>query len=115
MNEFLEPAHSADAAVNDGPAHSPTMEEIDREVAQAMAAMAPSDLAELGGEVGTDDALSVGSELIGTVTGVTENDVFLQFGVKSQGVLPRNQFGKKEPIVVGRRVDVVVDRFDEES
>ncbi len=115
MNEFLDPVRSADAAVNDAPTRSPTMDEIDREVAEAMAEMAPSDLAELRGQADAADAPTAGAELIGTVTGVTDSDVFLQFGVKSQGMMPRAQFGKKEVIEVGRRVDVVVDRFDAES
>jgi small subunit ribosomal protein S1 len=90
------------------------MAEIDREVAEAMSAMAPGDLAELSGGVGGGE-VAAGTELIGTVTGVTDDDVFVQFGVKSQGVLPRNQFGKKEVVDVGRRVDVVVERFDADS
>lgn len=117
MNEFSsESAWPTDAALNEGPSTpAPTLADIDREVADAMAAMAPSDLAELGGEAGAKGSLEAGSELIGTVTGVTGDDVFLQFGVKTQGVLPRNQFGKKEAVEVGRRVDVVVEKFDESS
>jgi small subunit ribosomal protein S1 len=91
-------------------------DELDREVAAAMASMAPSDLAELRGEVAADrSASSPGTELVGTVSGVTNDDVFVQFGIKSQGVLPRSQFGKKEVVEVGRRVDVVVERFDADS
>ncbi len=117
MNEFSsEYTWQTDAASNAGhSAKSPTMADIDREVADAMASMAPSDLAELGGEVGERGSLEVGNELVGTVTGVTADDVFLQFGVKTQGVLPRSQFGKKEVVEVGRRVDVVVDRFDQDA
>jgi small subunit ribosomal protein S1 len=116
MSEFSpESAWPPDAELNDSPsAPSPSMAEIDREVAEAMSAMAPGDLAELsGGSAGSE--VAAGTELVGTVTGVTDDDVFVQFGVKSQGVLPRNQFGKKEVVDVGRRVDVVVDRFDAES
>jgi small subunit ribosomal protein S1 len=99
-----------------GQANNPSMSEIDREVEQAMSSMDAADLAELRGEVGgSADAGAPGSELVGTVTGVTDNDVFLQFGVKTQGVVPRAHFGKKEPIEVGRRVDCVVEQFDEES
>ncbi|MFH1109680.1 MAG: S1 RNA-binding domain-containing protein [Planctomycetota bacterium] len=116
MTEFSpESAWPTDAALNDSPsAPSPSMAEIDREVAEAMSAMAPGDLAELGGGVGGGE-VAAGTELTGTVTGVTDDDVFVQFGVKSQGVLPRNQFGKKEVVNVGRRVDVVVERFDADS
>lgn len=100
----------------DGPANNSSMAEIDREVEQAMSSMDAADLAELRGEVGaSSESGAPGSELVGTVTGVTDDDVFLQFGVKTQGVVPRSHFGKKEPIAVGRRVDCVVERFDEES
>ena len=116
MTEFSpESAWPTDAALNDShSAPSPSMAEIDREVAEAMSAMAPGDLTELSGGVGGGE-VAAGTELIGTVTGVTDDDVFVQFGVKSQGVLPRSQFGKKEVLDVGRRVDVVVERFDADS
>lgn len=91
------------------------MSELDREIADAMAGMDASDMAELSGAVAPRGSIAPGAETIGTVTGITENDIFLQFGVKTQGVMPRSQFGKKEPIEVGRRVDVQVDRFDPES
>lgn len=90
------------------------MDEIDREVAEAMAEMAPGDLAELRGETAVEN-LAPGADVIGTISGVTDNDIFVQFGLKLQGVMPRNQFGKKEPLSVGRRVDCVVDRYDSES
>ncbi len=116
MSEFLQSDDAHDAFPKDAAApNSPSMSELDREIADAFASMPPSDLAELSGVVGSADGAAAGTELIGTVTGVTEDDVFLQFGVKSQGVMPRLQFGKKEPIEVGRRVDVVVDRFDADS
>jgi small subunit ribosomal protein S1 len=121
----------------------PTMADIDREVQEAMAAMDSTDLAELSGEVVTErqddddtspheqpapgtvardmvasdmgDMVEPGSDLTGTVAGVSGDDVFLEFGVKSQGVMPRSQFGKKEAIDIGRRVDVVVERYDPEA
>lgn len=95
--------------------NDPTMDEIDREVADAMASMAPDDLAELSGKVSSESKTEPGTELIGTVVAISDEDIFLQFGVKTQGVMPRSQFGKKEPIEVGRRVDVVIDRFDQEA
>lgn len=94
---------------------APSMEEVEREVAEAMMAMSPTDAAELGGEVGGAHGAQPGTELIGTVVGVSDDDVFLEFGVKSQGVVPRSQFGKKEVLDRGRRVDVVVERVDADS
>ena len=103
------------------PAHSQsgsTMQEINKEVEEAMASMDAADLAELTG--GADKSASAegaepGAELVGTVTGVNDEDVFLQFGVKTQGVMPRSHFGKKEIVEIGRRVDVTVDKVDADS
>ena len=99
------------------------MEEIDREVAEAMAEMDATDLAEFseGIDTGTRGAVieaesvEPGSELTGTVVGVSGEEVFLEFGVKCQGIIPRAQFGKKEVLCAGRRVDVVVERYDRDS
>jgi len=93
------------------------MAEIEREVADAMAQMSMEDMSELSGGIGPADAAAPpeaepGSELTGTVVGTSGDDIFLEFGVKSQGVVPRSQFGKKELIETGRRVDIVVERFD---
>jgi len=98
----------------------PTFDEIDREVSEAMAAMNPADLAELSGSVMQGAAPSgevpeAGADLTGTVVGVSDDEIILEFDAKSQGVLPRLQFGKKEVVEPGRRVDVVVERYDEES
>lgn len=94
------------------------MQEINREVEEAMASMDAADLAEITGGHGapTDvESMEPGSEIVGTVTGVNDEDVFLQFGLKTQGVMPRSHFGKKEPIAVGRRVDCTIDKFDAAS
>jgi ribosomal protein S1 len=94
------------------------MHEIDKEVAEAMASMDAADLADITGGDGKSanaESAEPGSELVGTVTGVNDEDVFLQFGVKTQGVMPRSHFGKKEIVEVGRRVDVTVDKFDADS
>lgn len=61
------------------------------------------------------DMVEPGSELTGTIAGVSGDDVFLEFGAKSQGIMPRSQFGKKEALDIGRRVDVVVERYDEDA
>ena len=86
-----------------------------------MAAMSADELALLGadkaitGPGAPPEQVEPGTELTGTVVGVTEDDVFLELGTKLQGVLARSQFGKKERVDTGRRVDVVVEGFDEES
>lgn len=99
----------------------PSMADIDKEVAEAMSGMDAADLAELrggarpaatGGGATPRDGAAPGTELTGTVCAVTGDDVFLEFDAKNQGILPRAQFGKKEVVDIGRKVDVVVDHFD---
>lgn len=89
--------------------------DIEREVAAAFADMSPEDINNLSSKDVLDESISPGTPLIGTVVGLTDADVFLEFDVKSQGVVPRSQFGKKESLEIGRRVDVVVERFDAEA
>ena len=90
-------------------------DDLAREVSEAMDSMDLSDLGELTGDLEGSETPEPGTELIGTVVGVSDDDVFLQFGVKMQGVMPRSQFGKKESIEVGRQVDVVVERLDDSA
>lgn len=110
---------TSDRATGDG--DSPAMEAIDREVAEAMASMDASDFAELGSGISSphadlsSDTLAPGSEITGTVASLTDDEVLLEFGPKAQGLLPRSQFGKKEVVEVGRRIDVVVEGFDKSS
>jgi small subunit ribosomal protein S1 len=137
MTDRLEHGTSLDAAVKDArerlfssessASNSPAvassgngsaMDELDREVREAMSGMAPRDLAELSGHVPMDagrDGFEPGTEMIGTVVSVSNDDVFLEFGPKVQAIVPRSHFGKKENIEIGRRVDVIIDRYDQEA
>lgn len=99
----------------------PTMAEIEREVVEAMQSMTPEDLADLRGDVALPqhrmahldgESTPPGTALVGTVVGFSDEEVFLEFGPKCQGVLPRLQFDKPEDVEIGRRVDVIVDRYD---
>lgn len=118
-----EPVVPSGQAVNDTNMNSETsndplaaaMAEIDREVNEAMAEMDEAVRAEHSGEVATGDAVTPGSEITGTIAGVSAEDIFLEFGVKSQGVMSRAQWTDETAPVVGQRVEVVVDRFDEET
>ncbi len=113
------PHHGESHPEPPAPADDGGAADIDREVAEAMAQMSADDLAELGGGVPAaarrGDPTEPGTETTGTVVGVVGEDVFLQFGDKLQGVMPRHQFGKNEAVDVGRRVDVLVERYDREN
>ncbi|MFQ5461916.1 MAG: S1 RNA-binding domain-containing protein [Phycisphaerae bacterium] len=96
---------------------------LDREVEAALGSMDPGDLAELCGDVPipgstsgpTMEEIAPGTKMVGTVCGVGGDDVFLEFGSKSQAVVPRQQFEPDEQPKVGQRLQVVVERFDRDS
>ncbi len=89
--------------------------ELDREVEAALAAEMSSGATSQSIASSADVEYESGKELIGTVVNISDEDIFIEFGPKSQGVLPRGQFGKKEPLEPGRRIDVVVERYDNET
>ncbi|MHC5111739.1 MAG: S1 RNA-binding domain-containing protein [Planctomycetota bacterium] len=111
----------------DRPAEEPAaddMSAIDREVESALAGMNPNDLAELAGgmpeqsnpsDVAQPDQLPRGSALTGTVCGISGDDIFLEFGAKSQAVIPATQFKDDDRPAMGQSIDVVVDRYDANS
>ena len=96
--------------------------DVENEVATAMAQMPPQDAAALAGDIpmtvdpGTPpEQIEPGTELTGTIVGASEDEVFIEFGARLQGVMARTQFGKKESVEKGRRVDVVADNYDAEA
>ncbi len=105
---------------NDGVMPAPPADPVlpamaDEEVAEAMAAMTSCDSSDPSGEVMASESVAPGTELTATIVGLCDDDVFVEFNAKSQGVLSRSQFGKKESVEIGRRVDVVVERYDEDG
>lgn len=89
-------------------------EVIEREVAEAMAAMSAQDLADLTGDA--DANVEPGGALqLGRIEAVRGDDVFINLGGKTQGVLPRSQFKPDESLAVGEPVEVMIDRYDRES
>lgn len=98
-------------------------EATEREVNEALASMDPADLAELCGGTNAEDSTAIidsesvskGDRLTGTVACVADDDIFLEFGAKAQGVLPKNQFAEDQQPVVGDRLEVIADRIDRDS
>ena len=132
MTEFPDPTgvpeehasreHSASAEdsafSNREPArgHGPS-EELNKEIEEAVAAMSDGELAELTGEAPRqqlEDEAS-GSRRRAKIVGIYENDVFIDLGGKSQGVVARSQFGKEEVLEIGSEVEVIIERYDADS
>jgi small subunit ribosomal protein S1 len=59
--------------------------------------------------------LAQGTKLTGTVQTVHGDNVFLDFGLRTTGVVSLRQFPPAKPPQVGDKVDVVVDRVDEKD
>lgn len=63
----------------------------------------------------TLETATEGTKLSGTIQSVHEDNVFLDFGWRLSGVVSLRQFSPKKPPVVGEKVDVVVEKVDEEE
>ncbi|MEZ6067607.1 MAG: S1 RNA-binding domain-containing protein [Planctomycetaceae bacterium] len=61
----------------------------------------------------TDETLEPGAKLKGTIQSVDNENVFVDLGLRMTGLVPKRQFDPKQPIEVGKQVDVVVDKIDE--
>lgn len=48
----------------------------------------------------------------GTIVSIGKDDIFLEFGPKELGVLPRLQFGEDDAPAVGSQFEVAIDRFE---
>lgn len=78
------------------------------------AASARSQLRELVEE--SFHTLREGEVVRGTVVAVTDSDVVVDIGFKSEGIIPRGEFLDREgrvTVKAGDEVDVLVERFDE--
>jgi small subunit ribosomal protein S1 len=90
-------------------------DDLDREVAQAMASLTHAQNPTSEVDITPAESIEPGTELTGMIVGVSDDEVFIEFNAKAQGVLLRSQFGKKEQLETGRRVDIVVERYDAEN
>ncbi len=104
------------------PVSIPRREELDAameaEITAAMqagaGAAAPVALpAEEGAPPVTEETLAPGAKLKGTIQKVTEESVFLDFGLRMTGIVPLHQFDPQKPPQVGATVQVTVDKVDE--
>jgi len=93
---------------------------INREVEAAMSEMSTDELAALtiGGpsSISTDAPQAApGGLQMGRIVSVHGDDVFIDLGGKTQGVISKAMFKPDETIAVGEPVEVYIDRHDRES
>ena len=112
--DFESPSPGSDPSADQGDRLD---EETAREVEEALGAMSAEDLAEITAGVPTHQhgEEEGGARRRGRIVGIYGDDVFIDLGGKSQGAVPRSQFGKEEVLQVGREVEVVIERFDTAS
>jgi small subunit ribosomal protein S1 len=56
-----------------------------------------------------------GEIIQGKVVGITEDNVVLDVGFKSDGSIPRNEFDPNEELNVGQEVDIVIESVEDEE
>lgn len=63
----------------------------------------------------TDENVSQGTRLTGTVQSIHGDDMLIDFGLRYSGVLSRRQFGLKKQPMQGEPIEVIVNRIDEQE
>ncbi len=63
----------------------------------------------------TGDQLAPDTRVTATVAKIHREDIFVELGGRSQGLLPLKQFEKTEPPEVGSQIEVTVARFNAEQ
>jgi small subunit ribosomal protein S1 len=85
-------------------------DKLQAEIEAALGDMNLEDMLDIADQPAQPTAKPADKMKTGTVIKIYRDDVFVEFGPKSQGVCPRSEFD--EPPTVGERHDFVVDRYD---
>ena len=101
-------ANSSSASSGSGAGASGMDAGLEAEIAAALGDMSVEDMLDYGERPARRGERT---HRTGVITGVRDQDVFVEFGPKSQGICPISHF--KEPPVVGSSMDFAVDRYDE--
>ncbi len=88
---------------------------LQREVDQALGGMSVEELMDEGAAApGSGEALPEGVRK-GKVIAIQGEDIFVDFGSKTQGILPAIQFADEDMPAVGDTVEVTIERYDPED
>src|SRR3990172_288410 len=87
--------------------------ELEREVAEAMSDPALTDLGKAVEESIRD--FEPGSVVAGRVVQVVGDDVIVDVGYKSEGVVSLNEFGDRPEVKPGDQVDVLLEAVKDDS
>src|SRR3954453_16493849 len=61
------------------------------------------------------DKLKEGSIVPGTITEIRQNDVVVDIGGKSEGIIPANEFIDLGELQIGSTIDVFVEKLEDKS
>ncbi|MFB3066216.1 MAG: S1 RNA-binding domain-containing protein, partial [Planctomycetota bacterium] len=88
-------------------------EELDRKVQEALAELDPQEM-EQDYENSVKE-FEVDSVLKGRVLNVVNDEVIVDIGYKSEGVIPIQEFGEETEVDIGDEVEVLIDEIEDES
>jgi small subunit ribosomal protein S1 len=100
-----------EAALASGEIGMPLVEATPEPVAPAAEGAAT----EQATEPATLEQLAEGSKISGTIASIHEDNVFIDFGFRLNGLVSLRQFSPNKPPKVGDRLQVIVNKVDEEE
>ena len=56
-----------------------------------------------------------GEIVAGTIVGISDDNIVLDVGFKSDGSIPKNEFSSTEELEIGGKVDIVIERVEDED
>lgn len=86
---------------------------LQAEIEAALGDMSFEDMLDMAERPRSDASHQLLELKTGVIVAIHRGDVFVEFGPKSQGVCPLNQF--ETPPTVGQKLPFVIDRFDEKD
>jgi len=90
-----------------------TPEEVDRQVREALGVVKPEDMGEVYNQ--SVKNFEVDSILKGRIVNIINNDVIVDIGYKSEGVVPLDQFEDPTRVKEGDDVEVLLEAVEDES
>ena len=88
-------------------------EEIEKEVVEAMGGREPEEIGRMYDESIQD--FEVGSILRGKILDVVSDDVFVDVGYKSEGVIPLMEFDRSASLEKGQEIEVLLEAVEDDS
>jgi len=87
--------------------------ELEMELASSLGEYADKDLQQIYED--SVQSFEVGKIIKGRIVTVNEDDVVLDIGYKSEGIIPLHEFGGKPEIEVGQEIEVLLEAVEDES